>query len=515
MQNNYHFLKQLVPILREKMVGLELVECFSQSKDELVLGFAGERYEFWMRANFLQEFSSLGFPDHFARAKRNTVNLFGELKGKVVEGITLHENERSFVLHFSGGFDFLFKLYGNRSNAVLYKDGQYQEMFMNKFHRDAELVPEEQNRPIEQTFEAFAEAEGEVKAVYPTLGKLALKELEKRWEGEANLEERWAILQDLIKEMETPPFYLCLVDEKPVFSMLSLDEVEATHQDPLEALNAFFSFFGHTFYINRDRGLIRRDLQKRLEQSKKYISNTEHQLQKLSEGISKEEIGHILMANLHAIEKGVSEVELHDFYRDCPIKIKLKKNLSPQKNAEGYYRKAKNQKKELQSLEDNLMARLEQVERIERQLQDIEDFDNHRDLRKYLKAEGLDQKTLDKAEEASRFKTVEFQGWRIQIGRNAKNNDELTGSANKEDLWLHAKDVFGSHVLIKFQSGKEFPQSVKERAAELAGYFSKRRNDTVCPVICTKRKYVRKVRGVVGKVIYEREEVLLVEPRNS
>lgn len=101
------------------------------------------------------------------------------------------------------------------------------------------------------------------------------------------------------------------------------------------------------------------------------------------------------------------------------------------------------------------------------------------------------------------------------MGRNAEANDELTlKRAYKEDLWLHAKDVAGSHVLIKYQAGKPFPKDVIERAAQLAAYNSKRKTDSLCPVVVTQKKYVRKRKGdPAGAVVVEREQVILVEPK--
>ena len=99
-------------------------------------------------------------------------------------------------------------------------------------------------------------------------------------------------------------------------------------------------------------------------------------------------------------------------------------------------------------------------------------------------------------------------------GRNAEANDKLTLKYSyKDDLWLHAKDVAGSHVLIKYQSGKKFPKDVIEYAAGLAAYNSKRKNESLCPVAYTPKKFVRKRKGdPAGMVVVEREEVILVEP---
>ena len=103
------------------------------------------------------------------------------------------------------------------------------------------------------------------------------------------------------------------------------------------------------------------------------------------------------------------------------------------------------------------------------------------------------------------------------MGKNAQANDTLTQKFGyKEDLWLHAKDVSGSHVLIKHQAGKNFPRDVIEFAASLAAYNSKRRNESLCPVIVTPKKYVRKRKGdPAGAVVVEREKVMMVVPLKS
>jgi predicted ribosome quality control (RQC) complex YloA/Tae2 family protein len=113
------------------------------------------------------------------------------------------------------------------------------------------------------------------------------------------------------------------------------------------------------------------------------------------------------------------------------------------------------------------------------------------------------------------YHTFEFKGFQIWVGKNAEANDELTlMHTYKEDLWLHAKDVAGSHVIIKHQSGKNFPKDVIERAAQLAAYNSKRKTESLCPVAVTPKKFVRKRKGdPAGMVVVEKEEVILVEPK--
>ena len=110
---------------------------------------------------------------------------------------------------------------------------------------------------------------------------------------------------------------------------------------------------------------------------------------------------------------------------------------------------------------------------------------------------------------------MEFEGYQFWIGKSARGNDQLLKLCHKNDLWLHAKDSAGSHVIIRQRPGSGVPGHIKERAAEVAAYHSKRKNDTLCPVIVTHRKYVRKRKGdPAGMVRVDREEeILLVPPR--
>lgn len=112
------------------------------------------------------------------------------------------------------------------------------------------------------------------------------------------------------------------------------------------------------------------------------------------------------------------------------------------------------------------------------------------------------------------FRMYKREGFEILVGKNARNNDELSFHfAAKNDLWLHAKDVTGSHVVIRHRAGKDLPPMVLEYAAQLAAFFSKRKQDTLVPVIYTPRKYIRKRKGdPPGLVAVDREQVIMVEP---
>ena len=137
-----------------------------------------------------------------------------------------------------------------------------------------------------------------------------------------------------------------------------------------------------------------------------------------------------------------------------------------------------------------------------------------KELRQVLKSD-IHNKVPKKQQEAL-FKEFTIDGFKVLVGRNSENNDLLTLKyANKNDIWLHARNTPGSHVVIKEIPGKVIPKTVLEKAAELAAYYSKAKTDTLCPVIYTFKKFVRKRKGsAAGQVIVEKEEVILVNPQN-
>jgi predicted ribosome quality control (RQC) complex YloA/Tae2 family protein len=140
-----------------------------------------------------------------------------------------------------------------------------------------------------------------------------------------------------------------------------------------------------------------------------------------------------------------------------------------------------------------------------------------RGLRAWRKQHALDPTpTAQKTTTELPFRAFEDRGFAIWVGRSAANNDLLTQKyAHKDDLWLHAKDVSGSHVIIRHKSGQPVPEPVVEHAAQLAAWYSKRQHDSLCPVTVTPKKFVRKPKGALpGKVLVERERVVLVVPGN-
>lgn len=517
MHNNYYFLKQLTQSLRKRLIEAELVECFTQNKNELIFGFDRNGEEFYIKAHLDPSFCCLAFPDKFHRARKNSVDLFTSFHNLTVKEIKQFENERCFALTFSNGWKLLFKLHGNRSNIISFDEkGQVQKVFNSKLKKDFEIDIKTLDRPIDQSKDQFLKQDGDLKLLYPTFGKEVLGYLQKRDYDQINLEEKWQLVQSVLVELNEPSFYVVEHNYKIEFSLLKTDQSIQKHTDPIDAINNFFNTKIGTSSLRELKHAVVTQINKVLKQSKNYIAKSKNRHHKLLHGQSYSQLADIIMANLHQIPSGSPEVTLPNFYHNNElITISLKKTLSPQKNAEVYYRKSKNQSKEIANLEASIASKEKLVDTMEMHLLSLEKIDNFKALKQYIKSNDLDFNEKKEDSVTKPFNTYEVFGYKIFVGKNAKSNDKMLQKyAYKEDLWLHAKDVSGSHVLIKHQSGRNFPQNVILSAAAMAAYHSKRKTDSLCTVIVTPRKYVRKRKGdPPGAVVVDKEETIMVEPK--
>lgn len=510
MFNNYFFLRQLSEALRPRLLGLTLQTCFTQSKDELLLGFCDEQHTFWVRASLMTNFNLLTFPDDYHRSRRNSMELFPEALGKRVTGLRQFENERIFCLELEEGLALYFKLFANKSNILLARDGQLIDQFQRQYEERLDLLA--LDHPLDQSLQAFEQ--GGLKACFPTLGREALRFLQENGYDALNERGQWEMARLLAEQMGSGRFYVCEWQQGVQFLLFPAGKVLFETTDPLEAANAFFQRYARAYFLDMEKVPLLRDLNTRIQRTESYLQKSWQKYEELTQGVRYREIADILMANLHQIPPRAKLVNLYDFYRDVPIDIKLNEQLSPQKNAEQYYRKAKNQKLEEQTLEANLTKKEQELQQYREHLQALEPIDHVKELRQYVKQHQL--VTLKRQdEEEFPFKRFSHMGFEIWVGRNAQNSDLLTQRyAHKNDLWLHARDATGSHVIVKQQPGKNFPAPVLEYAAALAAYYSQRRNESLCPVMYTYKKFVRKPKGSpAGKVILDKESVIMVPPQ--
>lgn len=513
MFHNYFFLKRLASDLHNLLVGYELLECFSQSKDELILGFAQEAEEVYIRANLNPQICLLQITSDFKRAKKNSIDLFARLRGKKVSSVRVYPFERSFAIDFENGYYLIFKMHASRSNVLLAQNHETLKLFRNNLPGDKELIPAELKRDLKLDFERFEALKGEPKAYIPALGKEVYQSLMELGYEQKNIQEKWEHMTHTLNLLASNPIRVYQKNGMPVLSLLEQNlPILLETREAIAACTRFYEEYTRSYYLHSEKHAAVRPLENTIKKTKSYLIKTREKLEAIKERRGYEEIANILMANLHQIPKGSSSVNLHDFYADTEITIKLNPEWTPQKNAENLYRKSKNQQLEINKLEENLRIRQTQLDTLEMKVAELDEAENIKTIRNLQPT----QKKREKQEEVLPYHEYNFEGYHIMVGKHAKANDELTLKvANKDDLWLHAKDVAGSHVVIRHQAGKNIPKTVLERAAQLAAWFSKRKTDSLCPVIYTPKKHVRKRKGTApGAMVVEKEQILMVEPKN-
>ena len=516
MHFNYHFLKFLIPALGEKFIGMEIRECFSQNKDELVIGFVSNDEEAYIRANLLPSVSCLAFPDQFKRSKKNTISLFPELIGKKIVSINPIQFERAFIIILEGGSSLLFKLHGTRSNILYFAEGSTfpKLLFRNELRDDKEIQVQELAKELNLDFETFRSLEGNASQFLPTLGKIPREWLKEKGYIEANISEKWALMEELLDMLDSPLYNIIQQGNEYLLSLLPSSGPLFQTEDPIKACNELFRYRVVIQSFEKEKNHWLKQLEDQKKRTEAYIQKTGQKLQAIETDISPSQTADIIMANLHLIEKGQEEIELFNFYNGKQELFRLKREQSPQKYAENLYRKSKNRKKETEQLYQNLIEKEKLFNQTSSWIAEIKTFSDFRSLRDFIKRNHLTPKSKEQEEQVP-YKRFDVEGFDVLVGKSAKANDELLRNfAWKEDLWLHAKDVSGSHVIIKYRSGINFPKSVIERAAEMAAYYSKNKNETLSPVMYTPAKFVRKVKGSApGAVMVDKESVLMVTPK--
>jgi predicted ribosome quality control (RQC) complex YloA/Tae2 family protein len=485
MYHTWFFQKRLALALNDRLKGLHLLASFSQQKDELILGFGGPGQQWYIRADMNPQAGLIVVQEDFPRARRNSVDLFPELIDKLVQRVVAYEHERSFFIEFTDHWSLIFKMHGSRSNILLARNNQVLKIFRNNLPGDLQLIPSELDQYSELTEDKIKKLLGRKNQHIDQLGFF-----------------REAFLSS--------PISVGIDHGLPFLTFLVSDQASTITRDPILAANNFAELHYRYGTLVQEKEKALSDIQKQLRQSENYITKTSEKLEEVRNKRNPEELANLIMANLHQIPTGAEHAALDDFYTNTPITIKLNPKLTPQKNAENLYRKSKNKALELKQLEENIRTKKQELEKLIQELQRIQAATSILSLRK-AKPEQVNKQPVSLP-----YHRYEVDKFEILVGKNAKANDQLTLKiAKKEDLWLHARDVSGSHVIVRQKPGKPFPKNVIEHAASLAAWYSKRKTDSLCPVIYTPKKFVRKIKGApAGQVVVEKEQVMMVEPKN-
>ncbi|MBO5078892.1 MAG: NFACT family protein [Oscillospiraceae bacterium] len=234
------------------------------------------------------------------------------------------------------------------------------------------------------------------------------------------------------------------------------------------------------------------------------------------------QLGDIVTANLHRITKGQTVLQAEDFYdpQMKTVEIPLSVTLSPQQNASKFYKdyaRMKTAEKELTRQMELGQQELQYLQSVLEELNRAGTDGELEEIRQELYAGGyvrMDaaKKRMKQAKLAPmRFESTD--GYPIYVGRNNRQNDELTFKlARKDDLWLHAQKVHGSHVIVSC-GGTTPPDDTVTQAAQLAAYYAESVGGQNIPVDVTPVKQVKKTPGgKPGMVIYHTYRTVIVNP---
>ncbi|MBD2450829.1 NFACT family protein [Nostoc sp. FACHB-152] len=238
----------------------------------------------------------------------------------------------------------------------------------------------------------------------------------------------------------------------------------------------------------------------------------------------------LLMAHLQNWEPGMKEISLPDFETGEPVAIALQPDKNAVQNAQNLYKQHQKLKRARSAVEPLLLdvkSEIEYLEQVEAAIAQIESYQTAEDLQalEEIRDELIGQKYLEDPEYRNRsteesantnfhrYRTP--NGFEILIGRNNRQNDHLTFRvAGDYDLWFHAQEIPGSHLLMRLEPGAVPEASDLEFAANLAAYYSRARQSDQVPVVYTQPKYVYKPKGAKpGIAIYKQERILWGKPQ--
>lgn len=333
----------------------------------------------------------------------------------------------------------------------------------------------------------------------------------------------YQVIQDFCAGFENPNPTLVVQDDKQHFLVFPYTTIsgEESHYDDLSALlTAYYAEKSKQDYVRQVGNAIIQVVEKNLSHQHKRLANLNQDLEKSAKADTFQLKGELLTTFLYQIEKGQTEVTLANYYdNDQPITISLDPALTPSQNAQKYYHKYNKLRNAINHIEKQKVvaeAEIQYLESIQTQLNfaepnELADIRDELIDQGYLKKQKQDKKKRSNNASAKPREYETVEGNRILVGRNNKQNDQLTmRQANKNHFWFHAKDIPGSHVILETSDPSEAEIT---QAAELAAAFSKYSQSNNVPVDYTQVKHVKKPNGSKpGFVNYFQQKTVFVTP---
>lgn len=362
----------------------------------------------------------------------------------------------------------------------------------------------------------------QLQARYQGLGRQSAQELARELQASSDLPTTY---HTFLKQFENPdPVIYDDNNGKRQFAAFlpsNIKEEQLTHYDTLSVmLDAFYAQKAERDRSKELAGQVLKVLHNELKKDRRKVKKLKQQLEDAAKADYYRIRGEILTTYLGKLTAGMTEITLQNFYDDNkPLKIKLDPELSPSRNAQKYFTKYDKLKTSVDYVKEQLKLANDEINylaNIESQI-DLASPADIQEIRLELQQQGYIKQKRQKSKKRRKVrvsKPEEFHtsnGTTVLVGKNNLQNDRLSFKiANKNDIWLHVKDIPGSHVIIRDSDPDE--QTLLE-AAQLAAYFSKGRNSDNVPVDYLPAKRLHKPNGAKpGFVTFTGQKTLYVTP---
>ena len=294
-----------------------------------------------------------------------------------------------------------------------------------------------------------------------------------------------------------------------------------TFDNPSDLLDTYYYDMDNKNKINQKVSNLIKSITTKLERDKKKVEKQHNELLSAEDREKYKIYGELIIANLHK-EPENNKITVLNYYdpEQKEITIPLDPKLNLKQNSQKFFKrygKLKNAEEELQKFIEVTNDEINYLENILFSIEECQTSDDLEDIYIELTTEGF-IKRKGKIKKAKEYKPefltyISSQGHEIMVGKNNLQNDLLTFKiGKKEDYWFHAKNIPGSHVIIR-TNGDELLDEEYVEAARLAAYYSKSKNSSSVEVDYTKKSNVKKpANAKPGFVIYETNYSMLVEP---
>lgn len=551
MYNNYFLFEKQIKEIKPRLLGQSIQQVFTYRKNELVLETAN--------GTPLHLLAGIGARNPYfllreARPPRQPkFNIFDSLQGQEILDIFIIPFDKKIILTLSEStLSFIF--YGKQPNCLIHnQSGQLIDTFKEYF--DAE--PQIRNQPHDfrkTSFKLFLALirETGIKTVGPFLkhqfaaiNRNLLREILFRAEidererldslDEAGVSQLHHVLNAISREMEDNRTYIYyknkLIKRISLIRLFHLEPEEGIQRTEYDSVNEAWKRYINEKNQQQEFDRLFQSCSEALNKRLNYLERSVEKI-KAHENLEKKKEeadlkGNLLLTHKNEIKKGATQVVLPNIFDESQekITIKLNRKKSVVENANHYFNKYKNIKKQKLILDIKKNTFYDELEKTKAMLDKLKTINALSKLNQLYNE--LVEMRLVQSEQSGSDKNKKLaysfnrlildKAWDLYIGRSGENNDLLTFSfANKWDIWFHAQGVPGSHVIIRRPKKEVYPpRKVMEQAAQIAAANSKAKHSGTVGVIYTEVRYVSRIRKASpGTVKVKNEKVMFVKPLN-